>query len=559
MLLAFAQLFASLGLIVYGVARLDSGVRQLPMDKLRDYLLKVFKGPFRSALFGAGSAAVLADTLPHYLVVGSLMGMRAVTLFYAIIVMVWTIPGALALYYLTAVPLRTIILFLFGVFCFLMTSNHLKKYRAVLEAFFGLVIIIFGSIHLSRSVAVIHLFPWFIYILDQAKASHLLVFTAGMVVWLSVKSVWVALLIAASAIQAEGFQTSQVAAFLGGTCTAITLYGAYVFQKITGGYKQLYALRICFFATASILLISWSSISLLFNRPDFINWIFNFGTSSRLICGNILMLSYIVSAFTLSVFRPIVAKTIDGLWPIVDVNNLARPKYIERQAVNAPEIAMNMVQNEQARFLEPLLRYLEIARERPISAEKQLEKIHEDFTSLQLAIETFLSELSEKQVSDQIVESFLNLTVRQKAYRSLENEVFQFTQLLLPIQNSPQIKSLMESMLEALDVTLMNLKDVIDAESDISKKDDTLLDILLADRTDIIENVRKSFLDKQSQFTVGEKKDILDATLHFERSLWFVEQLTKQVFDTRHSYAEHLKTKKRWMNQLSNNQEWFNQ
>jgi Na+/phosphate symporter len=548
MILALSQIFAALGLVMYAMSRLNAAVKKFPLDKMLDILMVVFRNPLRSVLFGLGSSILMCSALPHYLIVSSLISMKGVNIYHAYLVVLWANVGFLILFYLTMIPVKAIVFLLIGLLGFILTLDQPKHLMGALETTFGLCLFIFACILLSQGFAYFGSSEWFKKVLSETKVSHVLIYLFGMLLWFGLKSIWISLLVAAGAIEVQHYQPTQILAFLSGTTTAISAYGIYTLSLKKGGFKQLSVLNIAFYGICAVFEIMWCWIALITQSSKVFDWILALGDTSRLICINLHMTCLVLSALVLSLFRPYVSVIIDRYWPIEEVEDPA--KYLDEQATGSPEIAMDMVQNEQIQYLEPLNEYIDIIRNRPRGMLDRFEHIHDNFTSFHHQVEIFLTELVDKQVSDQMVERFLNMSIRQKVFKSLEAEIFQFTVMNIPNQENPRIRSIMEGMLEALDVAILNLRDVLEGENGTGKVDQAIFQTLLCDRSAFIEDVRKSFLEKQSEFTLGEKKDVFEATLHFERSLWFIEQITKQVNDRRYRFAEHLETKQRWLNQL---------
>jgi phosphate:Na+ symporter len=546
------QLFFSVGVCYYGVYWLNSAIMQFPLDFTRDMLLKVYKSNIRSSAFGAITSAFFTDNLAIFVLLGSLMSIGSLALKYAYLVLVWSCVGVISLVYVMPLSIDPFVYFFLGFVCFQVTSVRWGRHRNLITGLFGLALILFGVMSLYHTTLELREAPWFMNFIQMSEGSIFIPLILGFILQIGLRSVFLVILVGATILELKVYNLDALLAYFTGAAIGSTVHWAILHQHSIREFKQLSALLVIYYATCSVIFLIPVLIQQATGYVDMVDFLNNSGISSKNLSANIMGIGLVTAALITSILKPYYEKKILEYWPTFDITeDPGAPRFLEKQALNTPEIALNMVQYEQVRLLTPMLSYLEILRNKLPHSLEEIERVRQSTLMLEGAIQNFLTELSGNRLNSLVLERFLNMSIRQKVYRSLGIEIYEFAKTMISDLESTDLEDLKNNLMEALDVTIMNLKDVMEIEGTASQYKNPMLEVLLADRSDVIENQRKAFLSKESRLGLLEKKQILDSTLHFERALWLVEELVQLAYENRDRHEKDLETKKRWLNELT--------
>jgi Na+/phosphate symporter len=538
-------IIAALGMCFFGVYRFREAFRQFPLEKLRQYTFLGFENPFASASLGVGVTAIMGDNFTVFLILGAWISSEVISLASSYLMGVWCNVGLLSLVYLNMLSPTPVIYFFVGFMCLLYKMQEFKQIRIYVDIVFGLSFILFGFQLIRGYIPILESLPLFQAAAAYLKGWWLFAFLFGFFVRMGLRSLFMVAVIGIIGIETSIFDLQQLVLFFAGSSLETTIFALKLASQFTGGFKQLAIVQIVFhllsFGVACLIFLGL----VIFKIDDPSSFWF-LGSSPDLLVPNFAAVYLSISALLMTGIKGYVTRTIEQKWPLESNEDLSQLKFIQRQAVKAPEIALDMVRKEQKRLLHSILHYLEILRVEKNRLLGIVEDAHTAFFSLNADILAFIDKVSRRTTSQTLFQSFLNLSMQQKIIFSIENEFFRFATLFLSGVSHAETKLLYENFLESLDVSLMMMINMIETEY----VDEVEIEALLSNKSAIVESLRKDFLLQANYLSKKEKQNILDMTLLFERIIWLMGDLMKSSIEHETYNAKEKEKKRRWMEEL---------
>jgi phosphate:Na+ symporter len=194
--------------------------------------------------------------------------------------------------------------------------------------------------------------------------------------------------------------------------------------------------------------------------------------------------------------------------------DLARPMYLQAEALHSPETAPELVTLEQMRLINVLPEYLEAARG---TAGHKLKALHAGAVSLGQGITNFLESLIGEPIAPSLATRVISFQRKQEVLRALEENVLLFAETL----GHHGSEELAAHLVEALDTILLTALDALKSADTV---DIELLVSLTDDRGGMMERLRSRYRPKDAEHT-SDVAALHYATTLFERNVWLLRQL----------------------------------
>jgi phosphate:Na+ symporter len=188
--------------------------------------------------------------------------------------------------------------------------------------------------------------------------------------------------------------------------------------------------------------------------------------------------------------------------------------YLQDEALNSPETALDLVGLEQMRVMRALERYLEGARS---GSKEQLRPLHAAAMELGQEIVQFLEALVRLPIAADLAVQVISFQRREETLRALEENVFLFAETIPHDGN----ENVARRLVEALDTLLLT---AIDAMRSQDMADVELLVQLTDDRGGMMEKLRSRH-NVDLPEDAGNISALHYATTLFERNVWLLRQL----------------------------------
>jgi phosphate:Na+ symporter len=204
-----------------------------------------------------------------------------------------------------------------------------------------------------------------------------------------------------------------------------------------------------------------------------------------------------------------------ALSPPTAEEHLSLPMYVQPEALESPETALDLAAMEQLRVLQTLVTYLKFARG---DTQIKLAALHESVDRLSGEISTFLQALVRQPISTSLAARSLSFQRKEETLSALEENVFLFSQSVGASQRTVEIAS---PLVESLDMILLTAADALGSGD---RSDVDLLMQLTEDRGMMMERMRNQ-LRVDDRYAIEDISILHYATTLFERNVWLLRQL----------------------------------
>ena len=212
---------------------------------------------------------------------------------------------------------------------------------------------------------------------------------------------------------------------------------------------------------------------------------------------------------------------------------IGRAQYIFPDAIKDPGTALDLVEKEQRRYVQQLPTYMEHARG-GATASISSPQLHTSLSALGKELESFLRDLAEKNLVAPQSATLMTLMHHQELIITLESNLYQLVKLVQAAPASDAMRQLTQTFVEALDVILYSTIDALDSQDPVDI--DTLV-LMTSDQGQVLEEMRHTYLQRESGFTSVEKASILLVSNIFERAVWITNQVGRLLRTVRERAA----------------------
>ena len=235
-----------------------------------------------------------------------------------------------------------------------------------------------------------------------------------------------------------------------------------------------------------------------------------------------MALAWIFGVFSL----PFIEEILNRIEPPTQTEDIACPAYIHDEAVQVPETATILADQEMWRFLDLQIQLLDCVRsERNPDSYDDPKALHEGMTRLQYGIRDFLAELLNQQLDRGTSVDVLRLERRLDQLETLEASIYELTKVYSSVSSAGRATEIMTSLLESSSLVLLTLADVWTYRDPIET--DMLLK-MTTDRGELMERVRLTYRSGSSAELESDSA-VFYATTLFERIIWLCRQITQSL------------------------------
>ena len=204
----------------------------------------------------------------------------------------------------------------------------------------------------------------------------------------------------------------------------------------------------------------------------------------------------------------------------VETADISKPKFINDQVLNSPDIALDLLEKEQNHLIKTLQAYVDVIRQE--SSTSQLSKLHNALLEVFKEVEDFSAELVDKRLSLELSEPVLQAINRQGLIVSVENSLFHLGDYLARLPSPDALNQPAYNFIEGLDAILQTAMDAIESSD---PQDIEILLAITADKGNVIKKIHGTYLSVQSTLELQDKSILLNISNLFERIVWTLHKL----------------------------------
>jgi phosphate:Na+ symporter len=218
-------------------------------------------------------------------------------------------------------------------------------------------------------------------------------------------------------------------------------------------------------------------------------------------------------------------------WRPSERETLARPQFLQEQALEQPATALVLAEKEQLRLLGWLPGHLDAARAGASAADLARRRAyHEAFREVAEQIRPYLTQLLQQSMPAETAELLLNLQNRQEHLETLEGFAWEMLENLRDHLDHPgdAVRALGLRLLEGFDTQLLTL---IAALANDDAEELAMLRTMTADRGETMEGVRRGYFTGGESLAPADRPRLLHFTNVFERAAWTISRYAELVSD----------------------------
>ena len=210
--------------------------------------------------------------------------------------------------------------------------------------------------------------------------------------------------------------------------------------------------------------------------------------------------------------------------------DIALPHHIFHQALTDPDLALQLTEQEQLRYLRYIPRYFELARRLGANSRTAVTQLRSAFDSLGREIDAFLSELLSKELKGDQARHATRVLEQQYLLTGLQHGLHDFIRQLGMLTEAPRL-SLTSNFIEALDTLVLTAVDAL------AEEDQDLITSLVQMTSAsgrIMQRIHQDYLEEDLHLSLEEKSHLLALMHGFERLILQIHQLARlQVSERR--------------------------
>ena len=483
--------------------------------------------PWFSGAIGAGIILITQSGSAMAFLIVSLVATGLLSVRKALPMVIWGNGGGGILVLIAVLDIYVFILFLLGIAGISYYLQKPARFRTLAALLFGIGMLFFGLQWIRTSAIPLAQQDWFQSAIFFSKGSSIFALAAGTILSFAVQSSPAVAMVAIAMTEAGVLPVDQTIMIIYGTNIGSSLTVWMLSAGLKGTTKQLVMAQVAFNILVGVLFITLFYMEDFFGLPLVKALAIRMSPNLNTQMACVYLLFNVTGALILSFFLDPLHRFLNNFWPPTPEESKSKVQYIHDQALAEPQTAMDLAEKEQQRLAGLICEHLSNLR-RGLDSGKDFDgsTTHRVFAALSEEIHAFLTDLMETNLDGRSSERLLNLINVQNLIVSLEDEIHQLAVALNRSHRSSSLQPLTQDILEGGETILLS---TLDAMNTRDNTDIALLKSITGDRGNLMESVRKSYLDSEEVLDQNDKSNLLFVTNVFERSVWVMRQLAKTI------------------------------
>ena len=535
-----ASLFAGLGMFFIGVKMIGTHLKQLAGPRMRRLVEASVRSRVRGSMLGTLAGVMTQSSNAVTFILASMISAGLLDVRRAVPVVVWSSVGTSSLVLVATVDIRLAVFCLLGLIgtAYFFGIDKSPRYREVAGAALGAALLFLGLelIHQGARPAG-ELEGFRAYLLALSQFGILLLF-ASVAVTVVLQSSSTVSVIAVTMAGAGLLDPEQAFVVITGANAGSGLSVLLMSAGQGGSTRQLALVQVQAKLFASLL----GLCAIFVERHSGVPWIVSLGQHAGIgtpMQGALYFLALQVAGAALAtVLGNTFLALARHLSPEGLHEALARPRYISEQALEESSTAMDLVELELARLLGHIQRYLSQAEpsprlltEEPAACRATASELADADARVAVQLGAFMGELAGRYHDPQATARFLRLQERLRATRELGQTVRELDGWLLRIDdiddaNREHCVGLKSRITESCHFLLGVLHD---AAASRDEQDIGLLELLAHDRSEVMDALRKGWLQQAASTGQPMLEALFAATSLVERFVWILGRLRQTL------------------------------
>ncbi len=519
-----ADLLAGLGLFVIGVRFIAEHMKQMAGRGFRRMAGYLTCHPGMCALSGLAAGLLVQSTNAVTFIVSSLVSSRLITVRKGMPIVTWSNVGVSLIVLVSVLDLHLVALYVVGMVGAFYYLNFDRRHgtRALLGAFLGLGLLLTGLIFIKAGAAPLKEVRWLSEVLSQTRESYVVPFILAAAVTAVAQSSMTVAVIAIALARSGLLGVDQTVMIIYGANVGSAISVLVLSAKMTGMARQLAVFQAAFKISGSVVLVPLFYAGLWFGLPGIqsaAEWLTNdLGHQMAMV----FLLYQVVSAGIVSASPALMERFIERVSPTTTEETLSRTQFIYDKALDEPETALELAEQEHLRLVRHLPEHLDALREETRAGMAvSSETLQGAVSGVTGRLKEFITELIDRHESRDCLDRAMNLQERSEILCSISGSLHEFVVACRPYTGLPCVVG----DFSARSSEVLHLLLVCARESMVDKNRDShsMLLELTSDRGERMVEVRRSLLG-QRQLNLAEQQVFVTVTALFERITWLLRR-----------------------------------
>lgn len=519
-----ALLIAGLGIFFLGVELVSTGFQASGSRRLRGMIRRSTKSRPWCAALGVLSGAVMQSSSAVAGVLGSMASSGMISVRQALPILAFANVGISALVFLGAVDIRIAALYGIGLFGIAYALSTEFRMRSLTSIALGLGLLLYGGGLVSTGASGMLQTDWFRGLMSFGRGSALLALVVGTLASFLTQSTSAIALFAVALAGSQLLAQPEAMMMIYGANVGSTLMRILLSRGRSGLGRQVSGFQDLFKLSGTGLFIGLFYLETLGHVPTI-------GALAAWLTPNpalqMALVNLLLNATMVAVFGCVggqVERMLARRWPPSAAEDLSAPKYINHDALDDPETAIDLLEKELARVVSHLGDHLGDLRDGSAGqpAGDTAER-HRSFLSLGLDLEHFHTAIVGQHLAAETSERLSNVHARLNLVMLVEDSLHQLAATLRGAPREGPVGRLATHFLEASDLLLLLTRDAV---LSLDRDDIRMLQELCGDRSELMGRIRNLHLAPEQDLPLAERAILLTLTSLFERIVWMLRRYT---------------------------------
>jgi phosphate:Na+ symporter len=521
----FGEMLAGLALFFFGIQRLSFQLRQITGRRFRMLLQRATRSPLLSALGGALLGATMQTGSAITFILVSMVGAGMITVDRSLPVRLGAAVGTSTMVFVATLNIHLIILFLLGVSGILITQ--MRSPKPILGVFFGGGLMFFGLQMVGGSASSLTELQWFGSIIVGVDDFAIAAFCIGAVLSMILQSPQSVAILAIALTSADVLSTWTTIAIIYGSNFGGGLSTYMLSAGFRGTSRQIMVFQTLFNVLTGIVLLALFYIERLAGIPLVHAFVTSLGSAVAQQMAVVYLIFNVFGAVMMFALRTPILGWIEKRWPPSPEEDIARLQFLQDHTMDAPDLALELAEKEQVRFIGLFQGNLDALRLPEDQGRVEGETTARAISRLHEALEEALTELSLK-VDVVGSEQMISLTNRNQILGSLQQSLADYAGAIRHARNCPSLAQLCEIFLESLDALVGAAIEGVES-SDYAE----LEQIWNAthSRGEQMRAIRKRRLSGEHALSDTDRLDLINLTNCLERTVWMLHEYIGELME----------------------------
>lgn len=511
-------MIAGIGLFFSGVKIVSTSLKNMTSRKFRLIVSKWTENSFLGALWGFLSGAISQSSSNTTFIIISLASSGLVKVRNALPIISWSNVGTTLLIFLVAINMKLAILVMLGFSGIIFGFDKGSRREHLFGAIFGFSVLLFGFQLLKSGSQPFAELDFISSLFEYASNSFIMPILLGAFLRFLIhsSSTVTVLIMTISHTGLIGLEQVMLMIYGMGFGEGLTVY--LLSSGIKGTSRQLSFFKVFDANISAVIMLTLFAVESLGHIP-LINYIVEkLGSTIEQQTAYTFLFVKIIPTLLAMPFYGIIYKFLVKISPPTTEEDLSKLKYINEHSLRDVETALTLVEREHSRLISRFPAYLENVMKMPENKKiTELGVLHKANLQLLDELDAFMQSVVNQNLSPETSERYINIQNRQSQIRSLELSIFNLADTIRHSKSEGSFAELAEKLIESLHANITLFAETAQSGDEFD------LNLVLGatdDRGEMMERIRRQYLDKDSDIRHEDKPLLLYITDLFQRIIW---------------------------------------